>query len=116
MRLLLGNCYNQKIVFVIGSGLMTNIHNFVDIQNVLNASVLGKRLPNTLYIYYSVISYLADVLQQYENCARQIFDQYSQSELSQKSHFTLIKFNLSGSLGMVVLRVQSEPSSRRDIC
>jgi hypothetical protein len=48
---------------------MTDIYKFVDIQNALNASILGKRLPDALYIHYSAVTYLADVLQQYESFA-----------------------------------------------
>ena len=74
---------------------MTFVHNFVDIKNTLNASILGKRLPDALYIHYSAVTHLADLLQQYESFARQIFYANYQSELDQNSQFTLIKFNLN---------------------
>lgn len=74
---------------------MADIYNFADIQKNLNASVFGKRLPNALYIHYSVLTHLPDLVRKYEGFARQIFDHHCQSELHQNSQFTLIKFNLS---------------------
>ncbi|AGF53453.1 sll5026 (plasmid) [Synechocystis sp. PCC 6803] len=74
---------------------MADTHNFIDIKDALNALILGKRLPDALYIHYSIISHLSPILRRYESLARQIFDENYQSKLNQNLQFTLIKFNLN---------------------
>ena len=62
------------------------LNNFDAIVNVCQNSLLGKHLPNALYVHFETIPLLDPLLQQYEQLARKINQDIQTS--------TLVKFNI----------------------
>lgn len=62
------------------------INNFEEISNIARQSVIGKHLPNNLYVHISALIYLDNCLQKYEQKAREL--------VKNIDDFTLVKFNL----------------------
>lgn len=62
------------------------INNFKEIFSIASRSIIGKHLPNMLYVHKSALMYLDNSLQAYEKKARDLIDNIDD--------FTLVKFNL----------------------
>ncbi|BAQ62598.1 hypothetical protein GM3708_3004 [Geminocystis sp. NIES-3708] len=62
------------------------INNFEKISNIARQSVIGKHLPNSLYVHISALIYLDISLQKYEQQTREL--------VKNIDDFTLVKFNL----------------------
>jgi len=62
------------------------INNFEEIFNTARQSIIGKHLPNNLYVHISTLTYLDNILQKYEEEGRKLVNNIND--------FTLVKFNL----------------------
>ncbi|MBL1210197.1 DNA phosphorothioation-associated putative methyltransferase [Geminocystis sp. GBBB08] len=62
------------------------INNFEQIINIARKSIIGKHLPNNLYVHIYALIYLDNILQEYEKEARKLVNNID--------NFTLVKFNL----------------------
>ena len=61
-------------------------NHFEQISLLMHQSIIGKHLPNNLYVHISALKYLNKLIQEYEKKARNI--------IGNSTDFTLVKFNL----------------------